>query len=351
MSFSQEELKQYNRHFILEDIGETGQLKLKQAKVLIIGAGGLGCPVLQYLTAAGIGNIGILDDDIIEQSNLQRQILYTYNDIGKHKAAVAASKLALLNPFVNLKAHTERLTNKNAISLFDKYDIIVDGSDNFSTRYLVNDAAVITNKPVVFGSIYKFEGQVSVFNYRNGPNYRCLFPTPPDSKLVGNCSAIGVLGVLPGIIGALQANEVIKIICQIGNILSGKLWTINTLTMDQHLLNFKKNSAILINKLEDNYFNFCGAQENLKEIKYCELIKHMSEYNLLDVRTINERNKYHIGGIHIPLNELPEKFNTIPQSKNLIVYCQSGIRSKEAITFLKKAGFTCALFNLEGGLN
>ncbi|MGF7232495.1 molybdopterin-synthase adenylyltransferase MoeB [Arachidicoccus sp.] len=351
MSFSQEELKQYNRHIILDNIGKAGQLKLKKAKVLIIGAGGLGCPVLQYLTAAGIGTIGILDDDIVDQSNLQRQILYNYNDMGKYKASVATERLTLLNPFVNFTTYIERLTDKNALSLFSQYDIIVDCSDNFPTRYLANDAAVLVNKPLVFGSIFKFEGQVSVFNYNNGPNYRCLYPTPPDANLLSNCADIGVLGVLPGIMGALQANEVIKIICQIGTVLSGKLLILDALTMQQHLLSFNTSPAVAINKLEDNYSSFCGILGNLQEITFSEFQKHAADYNLIDVRTISERINYHIGGIHIPLNELPERLKEIPQDKSLIVYCQSGMRSKQAITLLKKNNFPCSLLFLKGGLN
>jgi adenylyltransferase/sulfurtransferase len=233
MSLSKAEQQQYNRHLILDEIGELGQLKLKKAKVLVIGAGGLGCPILQYLSAAGVGTIGVVDDDTIEKSNLQRQVLYSHDDIGDFKAEVAANKLAGLNPYVNFEIYLQRLNKEIAVELFLKYDVIVDGSDNFPTRYLVNDAAILTNKPVVFGSIFKFEGQVSVFNYNNGPSYRCLYPNPPKSEDVPNCSEIGVLGVLPGIIGALQANEVLKLVLGIGEILSGKLLTYNALNMQQ----------------------------------------------------------------------------------------------------------------------
>jgi molybdopterin/thiamine biosynthesis adenylyltransferase len=220
---NQEENKRYNRHVILDQVGLEGQLKLKAAKVLVIGAGGLGCPVLQYLTAAGVGTIGIIDFDTIDLSNLQRQILFTKNDLGKNKAEVAAQRLKQLNDQVKFKAYPERLTTKNALELFSAYDLIIDGTDNFSTRYLVNDAAVLTNKPLVYGSIYKFEGQVAVFNYENGATYRCLFPVPPKAGTVKNCSEIGVIGVLPGIIGTQQANEAIKIIVGIGKPLSGQL--------------------------------------------------------------------------------------------------------------------------------
>ena len=196
MSLSIEERNQYSRHILLDEIGLSGQLKLKQAKVLVIGAGGLGCPILQYLTAAGVGEIGIVDDDNVEQSNLQRQILYTHNDIGKSKAESAAKYMQLLNPFIQFSVFKTRLTKDNAVELFKKYDIVVDGTDNFPTRYLINDAATLAGKPVVFGAIYKFEGQVSVFNYKNGPSYRCLFPSPPKANEVPNCSEIGVLSLI-----------------------------------------------------------------------------------------------------------------------------------------------------------
>lgn len=257
MILSQEENKQYSRHLILDEIGVIGQERLKASKVLVIGAGGLGCPILQYLTAAGVGTIGIIDNDTVDQTNLQRQILYTHTDIGKYKTEVAAKRLAKLNPFVNFVVYVEKLTNQNALNLFSCYDIIVDGSDNFPTRYLANDAAILTNKPLVFGSIFKFEGQVTVFNYQNGPTYRCLYPNPPQANTVPNCSEIGVLGVLPGIIGSIQANEVLKIICEIGEVLSGKLFTFNVLTMEQYKLNFKKNNAIKITGLENDYHFFC----------------------------------------------------------------------------------------------
>src|ERR1035437_2494874 len=226
-----EEKRRYARHIILPEIGLEGQQKLKQAKVLVVGAGGLGCPVLQYLTAAGVGTLGIIDFDTVDESNLQRQVLYSTEDIGKHKAAIAKEKLEKQNPDINLVSHVAHLTSANALEIISQYDIVVDGSDNFATRYLVNDACVILNKVLVFGSIFKFEGQVSVFNYKGGPTYRCLYPEAPAEGDVPNCAEIGVLGVLPGIVGTLQANEVIKIITGIGDILSGKLLTLDALTM------------------------------------------------------------------------------------------------------------------------
>ncbi|MCD8414803.1 HesA/MoeB/ThiF family protein [Tenacibaculum dicentrarchi] len=351
MSLTEEEKKQYNRHLILEKIGSAGQLKLKNAKVLVIGAGGLGCPVLQYLTAAGVGTIGIIDDDVVDQSNLQRQILYTIDDIGVSKAETAAKRLSRLNPFVKFNVYKEQLTRLNAIQLFKEYDVIVDGSDNFSTRYLTNDAAVITNKPLVYGAIFKFEGQVSVFNYKESATYRCLYPTPPKPDESPNCSQIGVLGVLPGIIGSLQANEAIKIICEIGDVLANKLLMYDTLTMRQMLLNFEKTPEKSITKLEENYDFFCGIIEADNEITLEELQADLLKYNLLDVREDWEREQYHIGGQHIRLVDLPDRLNEIDTTKPVIVYCKSGIRSKRAISFLEDSLKEAILINLKNGLN
>lgn len=349
MNLSTEEYKQYNRHLILDKIGEQGQLKLKKAKVLVIGAGGLGCPVLQYLSAAGVGNIGIIDDDVVDQSNLQRQILYTIDDIGLSKAKVAAKRLSSLNPYIKFDVYQEKLTRENAIRLFKKYDIVVDGSDNFSTRYLANDAAVIANKPLVYGAIFKFEGQVSVFNYNKSATYRCLYPTPPQPDESPNCSEIGVLGVLPGIIGSFQANETIKIICGIGNVLSNKLLLYNTLTMQQVTLNYQKNTKIDIQKLEENYDVFCGIEFDIEEITLTSLKSNISDYNLLDVREDDERINYHIGGQHIPLSDLKSRLEEVNVDKSLVVYCKSGVRSTKAIRILKEYFPSLKLINLKGG--
>lgn len=352
MALSQEENKQYSRHLILDEIGAIGQEKLKASKVLVIGAGGLGCPILQYLTAAGVGTIGIIDNDTVDQSNLQRQILYTHKDIGKFKAEVAANRLSELNPFINFNVYVEKLTNQNALNLFSCYDIIVDGSDNFPTRYLANDAAILTNKPLVFGSIFKFEGQVTVFNYHNGPTYRCLYPNPPQANAVPNCSEIGVLGVLPGIIGTIQANEVLKIIFEIGDVLSGKLFTLNALTMEQYKLNFKKNNAIKITSLENDYISFCGISKKLQqEITYNELQNSLENYTLLDVRNNLEREHYHIGGVHIPLHELDNRYVEIPTDKSIVVYCKAGVRSKMAIEILEHKNLKTTFINLKNGIN
>tara|TARA_R110002050_G_scaffold104052_6_gene213319 strand:- start:25585 stop:26652 length:1068 start_codon:yes stop_codon:yes gene_type:complete len=351
MNLSTEEEQQYNRHLILDEIGKSGQLKLKNSKILVIGAGGLGCPILQYLTAAGIGTIGIVDHDTIDKSNLQRQVLYTHDDLGQFKTEVAANKLSRLNPFIKFEVHLKKVTSKTAIDLFSKYDIIIDGSDNFPTRYLVNDAAILTNKPLVFGSIFKFEGQVSVFNYKNGPTYRCLYPNPPKPNEVPNCSEIGVLGVLPGIIGSLQANEVLKIILEVGDVLSGKILTFNALSSKQLILSFEKNMDISIQKLDDNYEGFCGITKEITEITFQDYEQNKLKYNVLDVRTLTERNNYHIDSLHIPLNKLNKRLNEVPQNKNLLVYCKSGVRSKIAIEILNKNGFNKNIVNLKGGIS
>ena len=351
---SQEEKNQYHRHIILEEFGQEGQERLKKAKVLVIGAGGLGCPVLQYLTAAGVGTIGIVDFDVVDQSNLQRQILYTTEDIGKPKAEQAAKRLSLLNPFVNFEIHNYKLHKDNAELLFSAYDVIVDGSDNFATRYLVNDACVLTGKPLVFGSIFKFQGQVTVFNYNNGPTYRCLFPEPPGPDEVPNCSEVGVIGVLPGIIGTLQANETIKLITGIGKILDGSLLYFDALTMSQQIVKFSKNEDIEITRLEDDYDVFCGVSDNnsssIKEILAEELKSNPEKYTILDVRTEREFQQFNIGGLHIPLDELDDRYQEINKELPIVVCCQSGVRSIKAINLLFNLNAGLELINLKKGL-
>lgn len=351
MSLSTGEKQQYSRNILLDAIGLEGQLKLKNAKVLVIGAGGLSCPVLQYLAAAGVGRIGVVDNDVVEQSNLQRQTLYTHSDIGKNKAMSAVTRLRLLNPYIQFNVYQQRLTKENALEIFKPNDIIVDGTDNFPTRYLINDTAILLNKCVVFGSIFKFEGQVSVFNYKHGPTYRCLYPTPPNPKEVLNCSAIGVLGVLPGIIGSFQANEVLKIILGLGNVLSGQLLLFDALSMKQSILPFKKNNEIRIKTISIDYQGFCDNSMDFKEITFQRFQEQSSEFNVLDVRTHLEREAFFIESMHIPLNELDDRYHEIPQDKNLLVYCKSGVRSKLAIKLLEDREFKKELMNLRGGIS
>lgn len=350
MTFSKGESIQYNRHIILDEIGLVGQQKLKEAKVLVIGAGGLGCPVLQYLCAAGVGTIGIIDFDIVDQSNLQRQVLYTIDDVGKNKAESAIQRLSKLNPFVLFEPHPYKLNIENAIALFNQYDIIIDGSDNFPTRYLINDASSITSKPVVFGSIFKFEGQVSVFNYEDGPTYRCLFPEPPSPDEVPNCSEIGVLGVLPAIIGAFQANEAIKIICELGSVLKGKLLVYDALNNYQSVISYHKGTNSKIQSLSNDYDAFCGISL-VEEISYESYLSNKQGFSLLDVRTTDEHNKFNIGGANIPLSKLDENLNLFQSKKDFVVYCHSGVRSKKAISKLKELGITNRLVSIKGGVS
>ncbi|MFG6687330.1 molybdopterin-synthase adenylyltransferase MoeB [Mariniflexile sp. HNIBRBA6329] len=335
-------MNRYTRHIILSEIGQTGQEKLLNAKVLVVGAGGLGCPVLQYLAAAGIGTLGVIDFDVVEVSNLQRQVLFGTSSLGQNKAEAAKKRLEDLNDEISIIAYPEKLTYQNAIILFKQFDIIVDGSDNFETRYLVNDTCIITNKPLVFAAIYKFEGQVSVFNYKNGPSYRCLFPNPPKKDAVPNCTEIGVLGVLPGIIGSMQANEVLKIILGIGNVLSGKLLCYNALN--------SQTSILKINKSETEIAKVLKEQSNFHKkqlIENCDFttseisIKDISTFEnmqFIDVRELHELPKIEsIPIISIPLSELENSINKIDTEKQKVVFCQSGIRSKQAVSILNKA--------------
>ncbi len=341
----------YNRHLILPEIGENGQRKLKQAKVLVIGAGGLGCPVLQYLAAAGVGTLGLIDFDKVDESNLQRQILYTPEDIGQYKAAVAKRKLEQQNPYITLNAYTLLLNKDNALEIVSLYDLVIDGSDNFSTRYLVNDACVYLNKPLVFGSIFKFEGQLSVFNYKGGPTYRCLYPEPPAAGEMPNCSETGVLGVLPGICGSLQANEAIKIICGTGEVLSGKLMLFNALENSFSffdILAIEKNKTISF----PGHYDFYCEEKTVGEISSEELRNKLirrEDVQLLDVREESEYHQNNIGGELIPLKNLAENLHRLNPEKLIIVHCQSGVRSKQAAGWLQDQGYKNVL-SLKGGL-
>lgn len=345
-----EELKRYSRQMILPEIGLSGQEKLNSAKVLMIGAGGIGCPVLQYLAAAGVGEIGIVDDDIVDMSNLHRQILYSAADIGKPKAIIAKEKIGLLNPHINITCLNERFTVSNAEGVCKGYDLVIDGSDNFETRYLINDTCVALNKVLVFGSIFKFEGHVSVFNYNNGPTYRDVFPEPPPADEVPNCAEIGVLGVLPGIIGVYMANEALKIICGIGETLSGKLMTINALDNTTNV--FKMSKQLKASKPQETI-----ATEPLKAINYeitmDELNTWLSgfpdEICLVDVRETYEFDEYNIGGINIPLYELKEHIEELPENKKLVFCCQTGQRSKTAIQLLKPF-YKGEMYSLKNGV-
>lgn len=345
----------YSRHIILSEIGQEGQNKLSSAKVLVIGAGGLGCPILQYLTAAGIGCIGIVDFDVVEISNLQRQVLFGTSSLGENKAEAAKKRLEDLNDTISITAYPEKLTHKNAIDLFNQYDIIVDGTDNFATRYLVNDAAIITNKPLVFGAIYKFEGQVSVFNYNNGPSYRCLFPNPPEKDAIPNCSEIGVLGVLPGIIGSMQANEVLKIILGLGKVLSGELLCYNALNSQTITLKINKSASqieSILSKKERFHTNhieeLCEVDDNIISIKE---VVNQGNIQIIDVRETHETPKIEsLEVISIPLSTLESQLEKINPEKKKAIFCQSGIRSKRAVSILKTLKINHCYSIIEGTL-
>ncbi|MEO6902556.1 MAG: molybdopterin-synthase adenylyltransferase MoeB [Bacteroidia bacterium] len=361
------ELVRYSRHILLSEIGTAGQEKLKNAKVLVIGAGGLGCPVLLYLTAGGVGEIGIVDFDKIDASNLQRQVLYTVDDIGRLKAETAAAKLAQQNPYVKFTVFTQQLTTQNALEIINQYAIIVDGTDNFSTRYMVNDACVLLNKPLVYGAIYRFEGQVSVFNYKveqqeQGPTYRCLFPVPPGLESTPNCSEIGVLGVLPGMIGTMQAAEVIKMITGIGTPLSGRLLLLNALTMDVNTLEIKRTcetiKGVPTNAEEfrkADYAFFCGdvptAIKSINAKQLLVLLKEKDKLQLLDVRNSDEEPVINdFFDLQIPFGDLLDEVEKLSRTKQVVVFCKSGMRSKRAIEILQKEFQFNNLYHLEEGL-
>lgn len=357
---NKEELQRYSRHISLAEVGLTGQEKLKQASVLVIGAGGLGCPCLQYLSAAGVGHIGIVDFDTVELSNLQRQILYTVDDIGKYKAKAAAERLTQSNPNTRFTTYTKGIDQENALHIIASYDIIVDGSDNFATRYLVNDACILLQKPLVFGSIFKFDGQVSVLNHtskdgKKGPTYRCLFPEPPAAGEMPSCSETGVLGVLPGIIGSLQANEVLKLILEIGDPLVGKLFTFDALTMTSNLFIIETNLDHYQIKDLGNYDFYCEDEKSKEEISVEELKKLLDHKTpdllLLDVREVHEYEICRIeGALLIPMNTIPQHLNDLPKNKRIIVYCHHGMRSLSVVKYLKSNGFNNT-GNLAGGIH
>ena len=347
------ELKRYSRQIVLPEIGLGGQELLKAGSVLMIGAGGLGCPVLQYLVAAGVGQIGIVDDDRVDLTNLHRQILYSTDDIGLNKAVTAKKKLTLLNPYVSIEAYPERIKSENAEILLSSYDIIIDGSDNFSTRYLVNDFCISLDKILVSGAIFKFEGQVAVFNYQHGPTYRDLFPDEKKMSTTDNCAEVGVLGVLPGIIGAYMAAEVIKIICNFGEVLSGKLLTVNALDCSTHIFKIQSNIADASNvslPAKTQYSSESDQQLALVSGEPADstgddfitlnelnnwLTNQPDQVILIDVRENYEFEEGNLGGINIPIYELIEHLSEFEQISKLVFYCQSGHRSKLARQLLK----------------
>ena len=367
---SQSELIRYSRHLVLDEFGLENQLKLKQSRVLVIGAGGLGSPALLYLAAAGIGKIGIVDFDNVDMTNLQRQVIFTSEDVGKNKADAAADRLKGLNPLIEIKSYPLKITSANALDLLKDYDVVLDGSDNFPTRYLINDACVLLRKPLVHGSILKFEGQVSVFNLQKpdktfSTNYRDLFPQPPSPETVPNCEQAGVLGVLPGMIGSLMANEVIKIITGIGKPLADKLLIFDALYTEFTTITIPNRNAIgSIMGLID-YEDFCGInqkknkylgiQQNnpMREITVQELKKlkdAAADFQLIDVREPHEYDICNLDGELIPMAEIPGSTDKISRDKQVIIHCRSGKRSGEMVLWLEKNEGYENLYNLKGGV-
>jgi adenylyltransferase/sulfurtransferase len=353
------ELERYSRHLVIPEVGLEGQEKLKAASVLVIGAGGLGSPAVLYLAAAGVGTIGIVDFDEVDLSNLQRQVLYTTEDVGKSKVRVAYTKALKLNPEIKVVQHEEELNAANIDQTFKNYDVIVDGSDNFETRYLVNDACVLLNKPNVHGAVHRFEGQASVFKTGAGPCYRCVFREPPVAGTVLNCAQAGVLGVLPGIVGTIQATECLKLILSLGESLTGRLLLIDALAMSFRTIKIKRDPNCTV--CGDNPSVSSARQPNMQNIG-CQTISFLDptelasefangkEILLVDVREANEFNYSHLrGAVHIPLGHLAARMVELPAQANIVVYCKSGARSRKAVELMQLVGMT-NVRNLKGGI-
>ena len=366
VELSNEEIARYSRHLIMPEVALDGQKKLKQARVLTIGAGGLGAPLAMYLAAAGVGTLGIVDFDVVDESNLQRQIIHGTSDIGRPKMESARDRINDINPNVHVEAYEEALSSENALEIFKDFDVIVDGTDNFPTRYLVNDACVLMGKPNVYGSIFRFEGQASVFWAKEGPCYRCLYPEPPPPGLVPSCAEGGVLGILPGAIGTIQATETVKLILGIGEPLVGRLLLYDALGMSFREMKLRKdpNCPVCgenpsVTELID-YQEFCGipqanaqaTADEVPEITVQELKKRLDNgenLSVLDVREPHEYEVANIGARLIPLNELPERLAELDRDVPLAVHCKTGGRSARAVKLLQETGFQNA-FNVEGGI-
>ncbi|MEO1515146.1 MAG: molybdopterin-synthase adenylyltransferase MoeB [Bacteroidota bacterium] len=359
-SFGPEELARYARHFALPEFGLEGQRKLQQASVLVVGAGGLGCPMLQYLAAAGVGRIGIVDFDKVDSSNLQRQVLYSSEDVGRYKAEAAAERIRSLNPHVRVDLHLQALSRDNALDIIEPYDLVADGTDNFPTRYLVNDACVLLGKVNVYASVFRFEGQLSVFNFpyedgRRGPNYRDLFPEPPPPGLVPNCADGGVLGVLPGIIGSLQASEVIKLLTGVGEPLVGRLFLFDAAAFSTRVLKIQTHSKVEITELID-YDAFCGLSQALADVQQLSVQqlqawqKSGERFLLIDVREPHEHEMDNMGGELIPLSQIEAAADRLPRDQKIVIHCQTGQRSARAIQRLQHLAAFSNLYNLAGGI-
>ncbi|GAB4576122.1 MAG: molybdopterin-synthase adenylyltransferase MoeB [Anaerolineae bacterium] len=368
---SHEEIRRYSRHLILPEVGIEGQKKLKAASILLIGTGGLGSPLALYLAAAGIGRLGLVDYDVVDESNLQRQIIHGTSDVGRPKLDSAAETIADINPFVEIEKYNVPLTSENALEIIDRYDVIIDGTDNFPTRYLVNDACVLLGKPNVYGSIFRFEGQASVFYAKEGPCYRCLFPTPPPPGLVPSCADGGVLGILPGTIGTIQATEAIKLIVGMGEPLIGRLLLYDALEMTFDTIKLRKNPNCpvcgpnpTVTELID-YEQFCGMPAHdhstyeegttpVRGITVDEVKARLDAGDnliLLDVREPLEWQISHVdGALCIPKAEVLAHLDELPQDRDIVVFCKTGIRSADVIRVLQARGYS-RLYNMAGGIN
>ena len=363
-TLTNEEIQRFSRHLILPEVGMEGQIKLKDAKVLLVGTGGLGAPMGLYLAAAGIGTIGLVDFDVVDASNLQRQIIHGTKDIGRKKIDSAADRMLDINPNLKIVKHEVALTSENAREIVEQYDLVADGTDNFPTRYLVNDVCVLTGKPNVYGSIFRFEGQSSVFATEDGPCYRCLYPEPPPPGLVPSCAEGGVLGILPGVVGLIQATEVVKIILGIGQTLKGRLMLYDALNMKFRELKLRRNpdcpsgKCSVIKELID-YKQFCGIVDappepavagELEPTEVKQMIDSGEDFILVDVR---EPHEYQIASISkatlIPLGQLPNRLSELPKDANIVCHCKSGVRSAKAVDLLKQSGYI-RVRNMKGGI-
>jgi molybdopterin/thiamine biosynthesis adenylyltransferase/rhodanese-related sulfurtransferase len=355
VTLTNEEVLRYSRHLIMPEVAMEGQQRLKASRVLCIGTGGLGSPLALYLAAAGVGTLGLVDFDVVDYTNLQRQIIHTTGDVGRSKVESAAEKIRAINPFVNVRRFDAMLTSANALEIFRYFDIIADGTDNFATRYLVNDACVLSGKPNVYASIFRFEGQASVFATENGPCYRCLYPEPPPPGLVPSCAEGGVLGVLPGLLGVIQATEVIKLIIGSGESLVGRLLLVDALAMRFRELKLQKDpecpvcgSNPTVKELID-YNQFCGVRgqesdnnADVPEIQPEELKRKLDTGEEIFVLDVREPHEYEICNLHghlIPLGELPQRMNELDPSREIVAHCKGGVRSAKAVEFLRNAGF------------
>jgi adenylyltransferase/sulfurtransferase len=364
-ALSKDEILRYSRHLIMPEVGLEGQQKLKAARVLCIGTGGLGSPLALYLAAAGVGTLGLVDFDVVDFTNLQRQIIHSTSDVGRKKLDSAAEKIEAMNPYVDVVRFDTRLSSDNALGIIEDFDIVVDGTDNFPTRYLVNDACVLTGKPNVYGSIFRFEGQASVFGSKDGPCYRCLYPEPPPPGLVPSCAEGGVLGILPGLVGIIQATEAIKLILGTGDPLIGRLLLVDALSMRFRELKLRKNPECpmcgpnrTIHELID-YQEFCGIRgeeapvgTTVPEIQPEDLKRRMDAGEnifVLDVREPHEYQICNLNGYLIPLGDLPKRMNELDSSREIVAHCRSGVRSGKAVDFLRQAGFR-KVKNLAGGI-